>query len=460
MPEPSPPPRISITLAAPLRALVSAAGGLPGLVQAAGPADAPLISVRADDAPCRFPGSLVAEALGYVMGTHQVFPDEAAVRATLPDLGPMQATELVSLVCQEALSAQRADGENAPAAESIAIHVSPGYLRDLTTQVEERDAAYDDADRLFPWVREALFVELGLVLPPFRLVPDPALRERGFAVEVNGVRSLPRIGLPAGVILVNALPSRLAPLGVKAAPTVNPASGQMAALAPGNVREALEGGGYPTWDGPSYIALCLAQTLRSRAHDLMSPATAAAMTGRLGQAFPALQEAADTYVPPEVLAPVLRDLLADNISVRNLRRILDLLLYYETAGDAAGDRITFVRRGLTDAIADKFARQTGTLVAYILAPEADAAIAAINDAGQPAGTEELADRLLAGVGAELASLQPTASVPVLLTADALRRPLRSLLRTQYPRVGVVGYGDLPPGFNVQPVARISLAAAG
>lgn len=461
MNEPSPPPAISITLAAPLHALVSAAGGLAGLGQSVAPADAPLISVRADDAPCRFPGSLVAEALAYVTGTHQVLPDEAAVGAILPSLDPGQATELVSLVCQHALSARRADSENTLATESITIHLNPGYLRDLSMQVRKRDAAGDDgSDRYFPWVRDALFAELGLVLPPFRLVPDPALRERGFAVEFHGARSLPCIGLPPGVILVNAFPSQLAPLGVTAEPTVNPATGRTGALAPSSARGSLELQGYTAWDEREYFFLCLAQAVRSRARELMSPAAAAAMTERLGQALPEMREAADAYVPPEVLALVLRDLLGDGISVRNLRRILELLLRYETAADTPDDRITFVRRGLADAIADKLARQSGTLVAYLLSPEAEAAIAAIDDAARPAGTEELADRLIAGVGAELASLPPTAWPPAVLTVDPLRRPLRSLLRTQYPRVGVVGYGDLPPGFNVQPVARVSLGAAG
>jgi type III secretory pathway component EscV len=46
--------------------------------------------------------------------------------------------------------------------------------------------------------------------------------------------------------------------------------------------------------------------------------------------------------------------------------------------------------------------------------------------------------------------------PAVLTSDELRRPLRDLLRPQFPGVVVLGYGDLPPDFNVQPVARISL----
>ena len=56
---------------------------------------------------------------------------------------------------------------------------------------------------------------------------------------------------------------------------------------------------------------------------------------------------------------------------------------------------------------------------------------------------------------ELSSLPLTAQVPVLLTRQEVRRPLRALLRSEFPEITVLSYGDLPPHYNVQPVARIS-----
>jgi flagellar biosynthesis component FlhA len=185
------------------------------------------------------------------------------------------------------------------------------------------------------------------------------------------------------------------------------------------------------------------------------------MTQQLGQAFPVLEEAARTYAPPDVLAPVLRDLLFDGISVRNLYRIMELLLRHETVQALARfpDPIAFVRTGLADVIAHKFAVETDeTLLAYLVDPEIEDAIASYWDGSEPAGGEEpLPERLSAAVRAELSGLRTSSHIPAILSRDELRRPLRALLRHEFPRIPILAYGDLPPSYNVQPVARISWA---
>jgi hypothetical protein len=455
----------------------------------------PLVSLYVAGRPCRFPATAIADALAYVDSTPQVAMDTTAVLDRLQGphgLGSEQVAELVASVCRAAVSAQPgilitptddaalhaavslgmsiadrdhvaqepASGSGDPverligalAAKTIDIHIDPAYLRILTT-----DGA---AEELFRFTRDGLFTELGLPLLPFHLRPDPSLRPAAFAFRINSVRTPPRIGLPAGTILVNDTSERLALQNINADPTLNPATHQPAALVTQEHKDSLEAQGITTWDAFGFLILNFAATVRRAAHALMTRGVAANMTEQLWRAFPFLGEAARTHVPPDVLAPVLRELLLDGVPVRNLRCILELVLRQETAG-APGhfpDRVAYVRSGLADLIAHKFARGTATVVVYLLDPELEDAIAGDWDGSKPTGSEEpLPERLSAALRAELSHLPPTAQVPLLLTRDELRRPLRSLLRPEFPQMTFLAYGDLPPSYNVQPVARISLA---
>jgi flagellar biosynthesis component FlhA len=445
----------------------------------------PLISLQVAGVTCRFPALTAAGAFSYVTGTAQL-PSVTSLAERLGDLSPRQAAELVALTCRAAVSAQpellaspdtaepakaalrlgialaglatvtaetAADAERLIAAlapGTITVHVESGLLRDLTSA--------DGAAEKFEFLREGLFLELGLPLPPILLRPDPSLRPGGFAARFNAVRMLPRIALPDGTILVNDTDSFMAERGFEALPTLNPATLMPAALVDARHRESLGEQGFTSWDRTGYVILSLAQDIREHIHQVVTSDVAAELTRLLGLAFPVLETAAARHAPPESLAPVLRELLASQVPVRNLRRILEILIRQETepASSTSPDRVTAVRHGLADAIASRASRQTNTAVVYLLDKEATRAVAAMDGDESEDGAGATAARVAASLRAELAHLPPTAWVPIMLTSDETRAPLAHALRPEFPRLMVLGMGDLPPYWNVQPVARVSL----
>jgi type III secretory pathway component EscV len=440
---------------------------------------------------CRVPQTTIFEALAYVKATSLVAP---AVRADTVShllqetdgLDPARLGELLGLVCRSVLSAQpsvllpdsplqavlnlgmsiAACNQAIPAAslrdESIERHIAetaaktidvlinPDYLRALTSQ--------DGAAELFPTARDALFVELGLVLPPLHFHPDSSLCPAGFAFRINGMRTMPRVGLEMGTILVNETTDRLAFFDVKAKPTINPETHKTQSVTSSIHKEMLKAAGHSTWDPFEYLILVFTAAIRRNAHAFLTQDVAASLLDTIGKAFPMLQEAAKAHAPPHALARVLRELLYDGVSIRNLPRILEILFLYETVPEADRDidRVSFVRSGLADFIAFKAARGTNTIIAYLLDPKIEDAIA-----DQPAGGAHgwfeptLAEQIAAAVQDQLSSLPLEASAPVLLTRQEVRRPLRALLRAEFPQITILSFGDIPPHYNVQPVARIS-----
>jgi hypothetical protein len=477
---------------------------LSALLRDLGVAAEPVVELRADPAlprrhlirvevagrPCRLPRASMFEALAYVEATPSVAEDldaeEVLGRLGGPDeVDTERLGELVGLVGRAAVSAQpdvllpgdpltpalalgmsiagrdtaalRKEFRAGPveplvarlAAPAVELVVEPGYFQALTM-------AGAGAER-FPFMRDELFVELGLSLPPMHVRLDSSLRPAGFAFRFNGVRTLPRIGLTADTVLVNDTVDRLKLMNIEGRPTVNPATGREAAIVANDHQDLLEAAGLTVWDPFAYFILVLAAAIRRNVFTLMTAASARAMMDQLGRAFPAIKDAVSEYGMHDVLTATLRELLRERVSIRNLRRIAELLVRAESAPGETGstDYVRVVRSGLGDQITHALAKQTSTLVVYLLDPEIEKAVAG-HARGTAAGSPDaLTERLCDAVYSEMGHLPRTATIPAILTSGELRGAVRARLRYEFPELAVVSYDEIPDRFNLQPVARIS-----
>ena len=401
------------------------------------------VRIVLDGADVPLPSSAPAEALAYVLGQPTVLrnPDAGTVARQLTGSadGPAAALAqwLASLCRTEPFTSKPAlptkPGE-------LEILIDPQYLRDLTS-------GGGTTDDLFPFARDGLFVELGVTLPAFHFRRDPTLRPGGFAFRLAGHDVPPRIGLTAGTILVNDTVEQLRLLGVQAEASANPATGAPASIAPAEHDEMLVAAGLTTWTPMGYLILCFADAVRQHAYRYVSTDLLGEILESAGRAWPDLEEMAAGLLPQVETAEVLRDLVRERVSIRNQHRILELLLRWLTEDEPPEDQLAYVRAGLAEQIASSAARGARTLVAYLIDPELE------HEFTEAPGLA--AGRLREAVARELASLPPTAQVPVMLSQDSIRMRVRDALLPRFPRMHVLGYRDIPATFNIQPVARIS-----
>jgi flagellar biosynthesis component FlhA len=394
---------------------------------------------------------------------------------------------------------------DALAPEVVELHIPEAYVARLTTQD-------DEGSNLLTFVLESMFTELGIAFPPLRPVPTTELKPNSFRFYINHLPTLPVIGLEADECLVNDTPERLRLLGIEGRKAVNPASQQPAAIVgsphkdsarwgtvaareperqageevvPGldarqhqtaaieekTNKEMLEAAGFTTWDQAGYCVLCLAEALRRNGASFVHRRSIEIQLEHFGQAYPALMEVTRARVSVEQVTRVLRMLVSEEVSIRNLRLILERLLDYRfrtsdlerylilddrlsSSGHMqdryTDDLVSFVRTGLKRHISNKYARGTSTLVVYLVDPE-------LENLFDGSNTDEVRqETFITALANELSYLPPTAQTPSILTAIGVRAGLRDAIRLRFPRIGVLAYQELRPDVNVQPVARISL----
>jgi type III secretion protein V len=316
------------------------------------------------------------------------------------------------------------------------------------------EAASAGGDRFavetLPSLREELWRELGVRLPPVsvRAAPLPPGGWRLLLDEVPAASG--RAELDRAVAL--ACPEDLSLVGIAWTPVRDPVTGRSlcsvadadaaraAALAP--VRRPLE-----------CVAAAAAAALRRHAHRLMGVQEVQSLLDALEPDAPALVREATRQLPPALLAETLRRLLQEEVSVRNLRAILEAALEAGGGSRGAAALAEACRRALCRHIAHRWASE-GPLLALLLDPAAEAALRDALAGEHAALDPESATGLLGRIEAELGASPGT---PVLLAASDLRRALRNLVAPRFPRLPVVSYDELPPELPIRPVGRIALA---
>ena len=350
-----------------------------------------------------------------------------------------------------------------PDSELFIPVVTPIVLEVSDALVPYVDSRQDNGRFLFeliPFMRDGLFVELGVRFPGVRARGNASLPPGAYQVQINEVPVVTG-QVTLGHILVNDTVDRLKLMNIQGFEAINPATRQPAAWVPEEHRDTLEAAGLTTWDVPGYMILHTAAVLRRNAREFVGVQETQTMLEQLEKAFPAIvKEVVPKVVNVLKLTDILQRLVEEEISIRDLRGILQALAEYAQV-EADNVMLTeHVRAAQRRYISHKYARGTGTLVVYLLDPNIEEAIRGSvkrTSAGAHLALEpELAQEIVQAVRSECGHLPPSAQRPVILTAMDIRRYVRKLLEYEFnPSFSVLSYQELSPELNIQPVARIS-----
>jgi type III secretion protein V len=327
------------------------------------------------------------------------------------------------------------------------------------------DSANDSGDRflneMLPLMKEGLFYELGVQFPGVRVrgfcnhLPDDT-----YTVKINDVPVA--VGqVPPGKVLVNESADRIAIMAIEGEPTTNPANGMDACWIPEDKKELVEQSGYTTWDVPGYMILHMSSVLRRFAHEFVGIQEVKNNLEKLEPAFPALiKEVSPKVLSLQQLTDILRRLVEEEISICNLKSILESLAEWAQVEKDPVMLCEYVRMSLKRYITYKYSRGGNTLVVYLLDPQIEQAIKdsiQVTSTGNYLALEpEIAQDILDAVRVEIGDLPATAQQPVILTNMEIRRYFRQLVKLEFPYLAVLSFQELNPDMNIQPVARISV----
>jgi FHIPEP family len=173
---------------------------------------------------------------------------------------------------------------------------------------------------------ETLYGGYGVWAPP--VTHGRAIHVSGnvMTIRLNDRISLPTPLLPADALLIPSPASELAGISTEAVPAVNPLTGEPAALVPAADRDRLEGDPVEPWEA---FGFALYRTLVDDAGSLICLRHVERSLMLVGRMFDDLTQCALERLSLYELTRVLRGLVRDGLSIRNMRAILDRLVRYQ-----------------------------------------------------------------------------------------------------------------------------------
>ncbi len=388
----------------------------------------------------------------------------AYLRHTAPDADEGDTStfegKLAARVKQAKAQASQVD-RLVPGVPMVAVELDP-ILSEALGFVEDADEQGTELiGSALPKLRDALFAGTGIRFPGVRVrsnaVSAPAsacvIKLKDVPIHVAEVE--------ANAVMAVEAPEKLARLGVVGQPGHHPVSGMPVSYCAEDARAALESAGVMVFSAAEVVALHIAAVLKRYAKDFIGLNEVTQMIERLEKVYPALvKEVVPKTIGITQLTDILRRLVDEGVSIRDLRSILEALAHN---GAHEIDSVTLtehVRAALSLQIAHTHSGNSGRLSVMLLEPAIEETVRdAIQHTTSGSFLSLEPELRSAIIGATAAALRPAIEAgarPVLLTTAEVRRYIRKLLEVELGDVAVLSFQELPPQMTIDPLGQINL----
>ncbi len=308
-------------------------------------------------------------------------------------------------------------------------------------------------------IRRALYFDLGVPFPGIQLRYNDRLSAETYQVVLSEV-PVAQGRLRINHLLVLEPEQTLSSLGIKFEKDKPFLPGVETLWVDAEMANLLGRAGMSFKTPSQVVTYHLANVLRKYAAEFIGVQETKFLLSAMEQRYPDLVKEAMRVMPTQKIGEVMQRLVSEDISIRNLRAILEALVEW---GQKEKDSVLlteYVRGALKRHISFKYSAGQNMLPAYLLAPKVEELVRAAvrqTSAGSYLALEPAASkRLVEAVKKAVGKLPTTGQRPVLLASMDVRRYLRRLVEQELPDLQVLSYQELTPDVNIQPLARIDL----
>ena len=295
-------------------------------------------------------------------------------------------------------------------------------------------------------LRRRIATRDGVLLPQVRIKDNVRLDPGVYRVLLGG-QEIARGKIEPGHVL--ALDGGLASGKLSGKETVDPAFGLPAWWIPESGQDEAEMLGYTVIDATSVLVTHFSEVVQGALGELLSRDDVKDLVDNLKHSSPAI---VDELVPERMgygeVQQVLRNLLKEDVSVRNMGVILEALSDNVARTRDPETLTELVRQRLGRALCEQHADREGTLHAVTLDPEIEARLATA--VGQRTDPEAVPvspawlQALMEHTAEKVAEASTAGKDAVLLVRSNVRRFLHELVRTSMPKVAVLSYNEVVP----------------
>jgi flagellar biosynthesis protein FlhA len=310
-------------------------------------------------------------------------------------------------------------------------------------------------------IRKQFALDLGIIVPPLRVHDNLELKPGDYQVLLKGI-PIGQGSLMVGSLL--AMDPGNTTSRIKGVPTKEPAFGLDAIWISQNQKEEATEAGYTVVDLSTVIATHLTEMIRAHAQDLLGRQELQGLLDGLKQTAPkVIEDLIPGILPVSTLLKVLKNLLREGVSIRDLRSILESL---SEVGSLTKDPMLLtehVRAGLARSITRKLTDGSGELKLLTLDREIEERIASsiiqTDQGAQLSIDPEFVRAFISELNQKAMEIAAESSQTIVLCSPVIRMHLRGLLEKFIPNVVVLSHNEITPNVNIRALDTVRLAHA-
>lgn len=304
-------------------------------------------------------------------------------------------------------------------------------------------------------LRSQFFIDYGIRIPEPRLRGADSMPQGQVAVLINEVRA-DQFDIHFGRLRIVDYKQELEHLGLDLTASVD-SNKQVSVWAHITEREKLQNMGYQLRSANDEFYRCLVTLLARNISEFFGVQESKTLLDEMEVRYPDLVKEVYRHATVQKVAEILQRLIAERISVRNMKLILESLAYWASREKDVIALVEHVRGGLARYISNKFAN-CNELRVLLLSPEfEDVVRKGIRQTSggsflnlEPSASEGLMDRLAIG----LDGLHIPHKDMVILASVDVRRYIKRLIDGRFRELDVVSFGEISDTISVNVIKTL------
>ena len=335
--------------------------------------------------------------------------------------------------------------------DELSLELGLGLL-----QLVDKEKGAELLERITRIRRESL-LDLGLVVPPIRIIDNMRLEPNEYSFKIKGVeigKSKIRMGcymcMDTGGVINK----------IQGEATIEPAFNLPAIWVTEDKREEAERSGYSVIDPPTIIATHLTELIKKHASEILGRQEVKSMLDALKEKYPAVVEEVTKIFSMGQIQKVLQGLLKEQVSIRNMVVILETISDFGGVTKDTFDLVEKVRQALGRQICLQYTDDKNTLHVFTVEP---AFLSRIVDSGVKTVNGPIAALEINEQRAWLNALSGAVNLagergfmPVILCPQEARALVKVSSERELPQIVVLSIQEIAPDIKVEMIGEIRI----
>ncbi|RMF48107.1 MAG: flagellar biosynthesis protein FlhA [Deltaproteobacteria bacterium] len=308
-------------------------------------------------------------------------------------------------------------------------------------------------------IRKQFASEMGFIIPPVHIKDNLQLTPNQYAILLKGVRVGVGEVFPGQYL---AMDPGTATEPIQGIETTEPAFGLPAIWITEDKKDRAQLAGYTVVDCATVVGTHLSEIIKKHAHELLGRQEVQNLLSTLSKTYPKLvEELVPDILNTGLIMRVMQNLLRENVSIRDIRTILETMADHAATSQDPVYLTEQVRSALGRSISTRYAQDGQNLNLITFDRETEEAIhnaiQHTSEGSYLALDPGTAHRIVESLNQSISSVAQ-GSQPVLLTAPTIRPHVKRLTERYLPHLVVLSHNEIAPDLMVRSLGTVSLHA--